>query len=32
MDAVLHQLRILAGGLICGAAFMVVVLAIAGQL
>jgi hypothetical protein len=32
MEAVLNQLRILAGGLICGAAFIVIVLVVAGQL
>jgi hypothetical protein len=32
MDAVMHQLRIVAGGLACGAAFMVIVLVVAGAL
>ncbi len=32
MGAVVHQLRVVAGGLLCGAAFMVIVLAIAGAI
>lgn len=32
MDTVVHQLRIIAGGLLCGGAFMVVILAVAGAL
>mgnify|MGYP006905790331 CR=1 FL=1 len=32
MGAVVHQLRVVAGGLLCGAAFMVIVLAVAGAL
>lgn len=32
MDTVVHQLRIVVGGLLCGAAFMVIILAVAGAL
>jgi len=32
MGAVVHQLRVVAGGLLCGAAFMVIVLAVAGAI
>jgi|FLYL01.1.fsa_nt_gi hypothetical protein len=32
MGAVIQQLRVVAGGLLCGAAFMVIVLAIAGAI
>ncbi len=32
MDAVIHQLRIGLAGLLCGAAFMIIALAIAGAI
>jgi hypothetical protein len=30
MSGVIHQLRVVAGGLLCGAAFMIIALAVAG--
>lgn len=32
MNAVVHELRIVAGGILCGAAFMVILLVVAGAL
>lgn len=32
MGAVIHQLRTIAAGLLCGAAFMMIVLAVAGAI
>jgi hypothetical protein len=32
MDALVHELRIVAGGILCGAAFTVILLVVAGAL